>query len=81
VVTALGQFNAFPDRTTTAAYNSVDAKISSAAAINYTARILDPPARVAFRSGADCSVAEYTAAFPSDPDIADYGTAASLNCR
>jgi Tfp pilus assembly protein FimT len=83
VVTALGRFDDMADGTTAAAvYKNVGARISSAAAVNYTARILDPSAIVALQSGGDCTSGLYSAAFPSDFDAADPGIAdPELNCR
>jgi len=82
VVTALGQFDDMADGTTAAADKNVTTRISSAAAVNYTARILDPSALVALKSGVDCASGRYGAAFPSEFDAADQGIAdPELNCR
>ena len=82
VVTALGQFDEVSDETTAAAYKNVDTRISSAAAINYTARILDPVTTVALTSVDDCASDQYTVSSPSDFDAPDYGIAsAGFNCR
>lgn len=82
-VTALGQFDDLSDATAASVYKSVDAKISSAAAINYTARILESSAAaIALDTGDDCTNSQYPAAFPSDFDAADYGgTGTGINCR
>ena len=64
-VTILGQFGG-PPGDVTAMHHSVDAKISSAAAINYSARILDPVAVVVPDAGNDCVDNELDPDFPSD---------------
>lgn len=82
-VTALGQFEDMSEGTMAGVYNGVSAKTSSAAAINYTARILDP-ARVASLGGAgsDCYSGRYDSAFPSDFDALENSTAeAEVTCR
>ena len=82
VVTVLGQFDEGSDEMTAAVYRNVDTRISSAAAINYTARILDPVTTVALTSVNDCASGQYTASSPSDFDAPDYGIASTdLNCR
>ena len=82
VVTALGQFDDPSDGTTAAVYRNVDAKISSAAAINYTARILDSSTKVALKSGDDCANSRFDAAFSSDYDASVHGAEGTgFNCR
>jgi len=64
-VTILGQFGG-PSNDVAAMHRGVDAKISSAAAINYSARILDRVAVVAPDAGNDCVNNELDPDFPSD---------------
>ena len=79
-VTALGQFDDRPDGTVAGVYNGVNAKTSSAAAINYTARILDPSTVAALEAGNDCD--RYGPAFPSDYDaLENSGAGTTATCR
>jgi Tfp pilus assembly protein PilX len=82
VVTAVGQFDDMSHGTAAAVHKNVDVRISSAAAINYTARILDPSSAVTPQSTDACAGDRQVAAFPSDFDSADYGVdEAGFNCR
>ncbi|MGD2173624.1 MAG: hypothetical protein PVI79_12870 [Gammaproteobacteria bacterium] len=79
-VTALGQFDDMSDGTVAGVYNSVNAKTSSAAAINYTARIFDPSTVAALETDSDCD--RYVPAFPSDFDALETsGAGAEITCR
>ena len=81
-VTALGQFDDMSDGTVAGVYNGVNARTSSAAAINYTARILDPSTVAALEAGSDCYGGQYSPAFPSDFDALDNSDAgAEVTCR
>ena len=64
-VTILGQFGG-PLNDVAAINPGVDAKTSSAAAINYSARVLDPVAIVAPEADEDCANNELDTDFPSD---------------
>lgn len=64
-VTILGQFGD-PLNGGNAMHGNVDAKTSSAAAINYTARVLDPVVFVALEEGNDCASDESYSALPFD---------------
>ena len=64
-VTILGQFGD-PLNGSSAMHGNVDARTSSAAAINYTARVLDPVVFVALEEGNDCASGESHSAFPFD---------------
>ena len=64
-VTILGQFGD-PLNGSSAMHGNVDAKTSSAAAINYTARVLDPVVFVALDESNDCASRESDSAFPFD---------------
>jgi len=81
-VTILGQFSDWSNDTAMAAQRSVDGKTSSAAAINYTARVLDPVVFVALGARSDCAESGYSAAFPSDYDDSGFIAAGTgTNCR
>ena len=80
-VTVLGQFGG-PLNGSAALYGNVDAKTSSAAAINYTARVLDPVAFTALEARYDCASQEPYTDFPfdyDDPGFFAAGTATT--CR
>ena len=76
-VTAFGQFQDLSAGQPGASHLRIDARTSSAAAINYAARILEPPASVAQQPMVgECSedtAGTRSAAFPSDYGLADYG--------
>jgi len=81
-VTILGEFNDWSDATAMASSKSVDARTSSAAAINYTARVLDPVAFVALEARNGCASGDYSAAFPSDYDDPGFiATGTNTTCR
>jgi hypothetical protein len=75
-VTAFGQFQDLSTGRSGANHLGIDARTSSAAAINYAARILEPPASAAQQPGVgECSgstAGTRSAAFPSDYDLAAY---------
>jgi len=64
-VTILGQFGE-PLDDVAAIHRGVDSKTSSAVAINYSARILDPVSLVAVEAHNDCANRGLDADFPSD---------------
>ena len=81
-VTALGRFEDLSDGTVAGVYNGVSARTSSAAAINYTARILDSSTVAALETGSDCVSGRYSSAFPSDFDaLENRGAGAEVTCR
>lgn len=80
-VTIVGQF-AGASNGTTAMAHVVDEKTSSAAAINYAARVLDPVVLVVPEERDECATHESTADFPPalyDPGFFTAGTATT--CR
>lgn len=80
-VTILGQFGD-PLDDVTAMHRGVDAKTSSAAAINFSARLLDPVAFVSLEARDDCADNELDADFPSDFDNPGWFYAGSgTTCR
>ena len=76
-VTAFGQFQDLSSGHSAAGHFGIDAKTSSAAAINYTARILEPSSAVshqpAFGECSDDVAGTRSAAFPSDYGLTAYG--------
>jgi hypothetical protein len=81
-VTALGQIADLSDGTVAGVYNGVNAKTSSAAAINYTARIFDPASVTVLAAGSDCSSRQYGSAFPSDFDaLENRAGGTEVTCR
>lgn len=84
-VTAFGQYQDLSSGHPIAGYHGIDAKTSSAAAINYAARILEPPASAAQQVAAgECGNAgagTRSAAFPSDYGLTAYGEdGAGITC-
>jgi len=80
-VTILGQFGD-PLDDVAAMHRSVDAKTSSAAAINFSARLLDPVAFVAMEARDDCADQGFDKDFPSDFDDSGWLTAGTgTTCR
>jgi type II secretory pathway pseudopilin PulG len=80
-VTIVGQFGGNSNETT-AMVHGVDAKTSSAAAINYAARVLDPVVLVVVEESDDCAVREPAADFPPalyDPGFFSAGS--GTTCR
>lgn len=63
-VTTFGQFGD-PSKGSAMTFGDVDAKTSSAAAINYTARMLDPVAFIALETRSDCDIDDSDADFAS----------------
>lgn len=76
-VTAFGQFQGLSASHPGVSHAGIDAKTSSAAAINYAARILEPPVsvtqQIAVGECSDGSAGTRSAAFPSDYGLATYG--------
>ena len=76
-VTAFGQFQDLSTGRSAAGNFGIDVKTSSAAAINYTARILEPSAAVSHRSAfGECSddvTGTRRAAYPSDYGLTAHG--------
>lgn len=80
-VTIVGQFAGASNGTSAMAHD-VDAKTSSAAAINYAARVLDPVVLVVMEERDECSTRESAAEFPPalyDPGFFTAGT--GTTCR
>ncbi len=80
-VTILGQFGD-PLNGVAAIHRDVDAKTSSAAAINYTARVLDPAALIVLEARNDCEDPVSRSDFPPDFDDPGYFAAViGTTCR